>query len=59
MLKMVRIWGSFCRELKKKDSAVVLSHTDVEKGNRGNQIKDGARKQNISISAIKEASYLM
>jgi len=59
MLKMVRIWGSFCRELEKKDSAVVLPHSDFEKRNRLNQIIDGARKQNISISAIKEASYLM
>lgn len=37
-------YGAFCRELEKKDSAVVLSHAEVEKWNRENQIRDGARK---------------
>lgn len=37
-------YGAFCRELEKKDSAVVLSHAEVEEWNRENQIRDGARK---------------
>lgn len=42
-------YGAFCRELERKDSAVVLSHAEVEKWNRENQIRDGAKKKTSKL----------